>query len=157
NCIGRIHLNNPNLYSVRFNGRRIASLCLRDNIAVEIKGRWNKSVASEHRPSVTEALNFMKIDLKKSKDLHNIGKKVISLILDTQNIPLLIDESEPLYHENKNSFSVNQIFNGIKQTNIPKIKQKTLKIISPSLQDTVSSLLDDSLQNYIICPLSEYL
>lgn len=56
NCIGSIHIKNPDLYSVRYNGRRVASICFRDQRIVEAKGPWNKGVESQHRVGVRNCL-----------------------------------------------------------------------------------------------------
>lgn len=74
NCIGRIHLNNPNIFSIRKGHEIVASADIRDNIIREIKGYDNKEVLREHWTACRKLLeNVFQIDFAKSSDISNIG------------------------------------------------------------------------------------
>lgn len=151
NCIGRLHLKNPNLYYLRLNGRRIASICLEDKRAKEIKGPWNKAVEKTYHEEVATALEAMGVNLIASADLHNIGRRVVKFL--EQDI--LVKEGEPLFYIQ--STSKDRIFDGVKIENINKTKEDIVNKFPEGTKEKVKEALDAAEEIYTPCPLTGYM
>jgi hypothetical protein len=152
-----LHLNNPDLYSVRFNGRRVSSVCLRDKVAKEIKGPWNKAVESNHRDAVFSLLDKMQTNWQQSSDMQNIGRKIVNMQIGQDKITLLVSEKDSLYHYPSNYIDLKNIFEGVKFSEREQAKDKVLDKLSDGVKQKVRSIVDDAEKSYKICPLTDYM
>jgi hypothetical protein len=159
NCIGSMHLSNPDLYSVRYNGRRVASLCVRDQKIVEAKGPWNKAVDPEHRRAVRECLSVgLKVNYEVSNDLRNIGLRKLDLDIPGQALQaIIVQEGEGLFDYHSNTIKLDNIYQGSTSEQVPGLISSLLSKFPANLQDLISTKLAEIEKQYHPCPITEIL
>lgn len=156
NCIGSMHLKNPDLYSVRLNGRRVASLCVRDGKIVEAKGPWNKAVDPEHRRAVRDCLTHgLKVDYEQSNDLKNIGLRKLVLEIPGQGTQaIIVQEGEGLYDYPSNTIKLDNVYQGSTLEEVPRLINSLLSKFPANLQELISMKLNEISQQYLPCPIT---
>jgi hypothetical protein len=165
NCLGRYHLNNPNLYSLRKNGIRVCSLDVVDGNPREIKGPCNKKVQDTHHAAAKECLDrYFKVNYIKVYDLPNIGLSRVRVLLaaDTKGyaqsgfIDVVVNKESPFY--NKVNVSIENCLNSVRISETAAKIEQALSLFSqdPLAKERVENILKGSLtSDYIICPFTK--
>lgn len=154
NCIGRLHLNNQNLYSLRYKGRRVASINFSEKVAKEIKGPYNKSVEKQHRETTIKILENLGIIWSSSNDLFNIGGKMFSFSIDQKTFNFFITEKDPLFHLSLSSLNIDDIYELVPYNNKESVINNYLEKLPSSIRESVKESLKSIEQKYQICPIS---
>lgn len=156
NCIGTYHLDNPDLYSVRYNGVRVASIDLKNNRLKECKGPYNKIVAPAHQNGVKKLLETINVDFLESNDLPNIGLKKISLNIESIKIPLLIDKSSAFFSLKESFIDIGKFLDGVKFKDKDKVHEETLLKVPEEFRSKAKiALANADFENYQVCPFTK--
>lgn len=157
NCIGRVHADSDTIYSVRKNGRRVASLDIRGSLIQEAKGPHNKPIKDDQdKLGTIECLKEMGIDFSNSshRDLSNIGLRRIRFELGSDSINLVINFLDPLYSSNKDVIRIDSAYNGVNYSEKDSFREKMTQSLPQEIRARANVLLQEIEQNYVVCPIT---
>jgi hypothetical protein len=152
NCIKTHHVQSSTIHSIRHQGKRIASLDIRDGVIKELKGPVNKEVAPKYWDGVYSLLLKSGINpLESHNDLSNIGLTRYRLNVQGKEYNFIGSGNK------SNNSDIEGLFFLKKDSQIEDIIANiTSKLDDKNKEELSSLLLTFYKDNYKQCPFSGY-